>query len=268
MTASRTRRPRFLPLAAAVVALSLLPSAAVAEPILAPDDAAELAENLAEATGEQEICYGWEANVWDGQTGQRLADVGSGAGPDLTVDRQTCPRWIVLLAEITYAAETSESEDRAVMRIESNLPDAPTDESLRQLGISDRDLLGDRDDAALFNAVSALPLLAAQSGLAPYLSAEPNTDPVPREDQPTGKPGSDLTRTYWPLIALAALALVIGLVGIVLTLTGILPPPQRGGHHRTPTKGGGHPRTPGPRPPSPPTLAPQAPPPPTPSKRL
>ncbi|MDQ3931804.1 MAG: hypothetical protein M3252_03065 [Actinomycetota bacterium] len=240
---------------AAAAALGVLPTPAAAEPLLAPDDAVELAQGLAEAAEEQEICYGWEVDVWDGQTGQRLADVGSGAGPGVRVDRQACSRWMALVAEVSYAAETSESEDSATMWIESNLPDVST-ERLRELGISDGDLLGDRDDAALFNAVNALPLLAAQSGLAPYLRAEPNTVPIPDEDQPTGKPGSDLIRTYAPLIVLAALALVIGLVGIVLSLTGVLPP----------SEGGGHPQDLG-RPPPPPEPTPQVPhPPPTPSK--
>lgn len=231
MTAPAGRTCRLL-LATAAVALTLLSSPAFAEPILAADDAAELAESLAEATEEQGICYGWQANVWDGQTGQRLVDVGSGAGPGVPVDRQTCLRWMVFLAEIRYEPETSESEDRAVMRVESNLPDAPTAASLRDLDISDRDLVGNRDDVVLFNAVSGLPLLAAQNGLAPYVSAAPNTASIPSEDQPTGKPGSDITRTYWPLIALAGLALVFGLVGIVLTLVGVLPPGRRGGDSR------------------------------------
>lgn len=266
MTARRRCRGGWPWAAAVAAALGVLSSPAAAEPLLALEDAAELAQGLAEATEEQEICYGWEVDVWDGQTGKRLADVGSGAGPGVRIDRQACPRWIALLAEVSYAAETSESEDSAAMWIESNLPGV-TIERLRELGISDRDLLDDRDDAALFNAVNALPLLAAQAGLAPYLAAEPNTAPIPDEDQPTGKPGSDLVRTYAPLIVLACLVLVIGLVGIVLTLTGVLPAQEGGGHGQAPRKGGGQPRAPGPRPPSPPVATPQAPhPPPTASK--
>lgn len=230
MSAHQTRRPRWLGLAATTLALSLPPAPALAEPILAPDDASELAESLAEATQQQGICYGWHVRVRDEQTGDSQLETGSGSeegvrqpSPGGPVTIPLCPTYMVLVGGVTYTATTSESEDSAALRIESNLLPAPMHD-LRELGVSDRDLLGNNDDIALFKAVSTLPLLAAQLGLAPYLSLEPNSVPIPSEDQLTGKPGSDFTRTYWPLLTLAGLVLVVGLVGIVLTLTGVLPP--------------------------------------------
>lgn len=232
----RASRPARRVLVAALVLSLVLPAPAFAGPILPDDDAAELAQKLAEATEEQDICYGWEMTVRDERGGYQ-DDAGSSSGPGSPLDRRACRRWIVLAGSVSYTPASSEQEDSASLRIETSFVGGPHTSDLPALGVSERDLLGDRDDIALFNAVSGLPLLAAQYGHAPYVAAESNAEPIPSGDQPTGKPSFDVGRTYAPLIVLLVLAMIAGAAGIVLTLAGVLPrtprPPVEDEHAST-----------------------------------
>lgn len=200
---------------AAIAALAAVPAAPAA--ILAPQDAAELANALAEASAEQEVCYGWAFEVSDAAGSEDGPEVGSNLGPGVPVDPSLpeCARYAVLTGAISYTSELSESEDRAVWSVESNLPDPPSVDRLEKLGYSSNDLLGDQNDLAIINATGALPALVAEGGAA---------DPVPFEQtrrepgvggQPTGSPGSDFLRQNGSLLAISALLILGGLVWLV-----------------------------------------------------
>jgi hypothetical protein len=187
--------------AACLVACALAPAVAQAG-VIAPEDAAELAQSLAEAEEEQGICYGW--NVSNNFSGS--SDIGSSNGPGAAMLDVTgsCNGVIVLTGSITYSCDSCEASDSASVSIQSSLPNGPTVDDLKDLGLDPGDLTGDDDDTTLINMVNALPLLAADRGLAPYVAYEPATS-VPPTDHATNKPGSDLLRDRWLLLVICAL---------------------------------------------------------------
>ena len=66
----RVRRVRRTALAAALLGPLLLAApASAANPVFDPEDDAEVAEALAEATEVQDVCYGYVLAVDDGDTG-------------------------------------------------------------------------------------------------------------------------------------------------------------------------------------------------------
>lgn len=198
----------------ALVALLALAPAAQAK-VLADEDAAELANALAEATAEQGICYGWRIAVVDPTGVEAGVEAGSNFGPGEPLDRSRpeCRdgRFAELIGEVIYTTETSESEDSAAWDVQTNLEDAPTIGDIDALGYESDDLLGEDNDLAIMNAAGALPQLAADRGNAPPVPFEP----APREPgtggEPTGNPGSDLLRERWPLLALCLLLILGGL---------------------------------------------------------
>ena len=195
--------------AVAFVATALAQSFATG-PVLQPEDAQELSAILAEATEEQDICYGWRVFVADdGNPSAGGTDIGSNLGPG--TEPTSCPKWVVFQAEIHYTSESSEQYDSAAFDILSNLDRAPRHSQLEDLGISEGALLSDRDDLAVIDATSALPLLVADLGLAPPVALEPNTQALPASDRATGRPGSDWLRTHGSTLGLASFLLILGL---------------------------------------------------------
>lgn len=191
---------------ALVLALVLAYAFAAPAPagVLAPEDAAELAQSLAEAQEEQDVCYGWRVtNNFDG-----VPDVGSGTGgPGAVMVPSGCGLgYVQLEGYIEYACDSCESEDSASISISSSFPSAPTVKDLEGLGLKAGALTGDNDDTTLVNMVNALPLLVADRGLAPYVAYEQTTT-VPATDRATNKPGSDVLRDTW-----IQLALFVGLI--------------------------------------------------------
>jgi hypothetical protein len=195
------------------LALGVLLALALATPaeagIIAPEDAAELAQTLADAQEEQDICYGWAV----GNNFDSTGDLGnSRTGPDqqLIEVAGTCPKgYVVLNGDIRYACDSCESEDSASVSIDSNLPNPPTVKDLEGLGLKAGDLTGDKDDTTLINMVNALPLLAAERGNAPYVAYEEAKE-VPAQDHPTDKPGSDFLRDAWLKLVLFGGLVVTG----------------------------------------------------------
>lgn len=184
---------------AALLALVLV--AALAAPaqagIVSPEDAAELAQNLAEAQEDQDVCYGW--NVTNNfSPSSDLGSSTSGPGIALVPLQNTCPKGAVILqGDIDYACNSCESSDSASISVASTrLANPPTVGDLEGLGLKAGDLTGDNDDTTLVNMVNALPLLVADRGNAPYVAYEQTTT-VPATDHATGKPGSDLLRDSW-----------------------------------------------------------------------
>ncbi len=194
-------------LAIAAACLVLLPAASArgqTPSIMEPADQAELAQSLADAQAEQDVCYGWDATL----NGAR-ADAGSStAGPGEPPSDAECPKWAILVADLIWTCDSCEEEDSASFDVRSNLADPPTREDLIALGYTDADLVSEEDDVALFEMVGALPLLAAQRGNAPPVPFE-TPSAVPQTDRPEDSPGSDFLRSRWPLLVLC-----VGLISL------------------------------------------------------
>lgn len=193
-------------LLAGLLALMLLavPASAHAGVLLQPADEAELAQSLADAAEEQDVCYGWKVFI-----NGSVTDQGSSLGPGRPVGTGIgCDRHAQLVADLTYTCDSCEGEDSGSISIESNLPHPPTVNDLSDLGYSASDLLGDDDDVTLIDMVGALPLITAQRGDAPFIEYEPATK-VPAADGPTNTPGSDMLRDRWFALVLFGGLLVL-----------------------------------------------------------
>jgi hypothetical protein len=212
------RRLRSAGRAAALLAAAALtaPAAAAALPVLAPADAQELADRLAEARTQQNVCYGWRVQVQDDGGSEDGVDSGSSFGPGVPVDRSQCPRYVQLNAFVHYTSESSESEDSATAVLDTNLSDLSVS-SLDKLGLGAGGLTSDTDDLRLISMVEVLPLLVAEKRLAPYVTSEIGLAPPPTDAAPTNAPGSDWWRMYWWFVVLvpcvAAAGLWLGIAG-------------------------------------------------------
>ncbi|MDX6682609.1 MAG: hypothetical protein QOG94_2648 [Solirubrobacteraceae bacterium] len=195
--------------------LALVLAAFVAAPahagILSPDDAADLAQSLADAQEEQDVCYGWQVDNNFG-AGPDIGSSTGGPGVALELDRPgACARGIVVLdGSIYYSCDSCEDSDRASVSIRSSgMANPPTVADLKGLGIDPGGLTGDDDDTTLVNIVEALPLLVADRGNAPYVAYEAAAT-VPATDHATGKPGSDVLRDTWIWLVLCGALIVLG----------------------------------------------------------
>jgi hypothetical protein len=205
--------------AAAAGLVLVLPAPVQATPVLDAADATELAQALADATDEQDVCYGWRVNVQDDGGGENGADVGSNFGPGVPLDQLRCAKWVELTGSIHYTSESSESEDDSSVSLESNLSNPPTEADLGDIGagtgggfFASSPLTGDDNDVVLANMVRALPLLVAERGEAPYVAFETSTEPAAVQGDPTNKPGPDVLRERWPTLVFA-IVLILGGMG-------------------------------------------------------
>lgn len=209
-SASAATTPTPVPSAAASVSVTAAPTPAASPGVvLAADDAADLAQQLADATAVQGICYGWDVQVFDASGPDGGIDVGSSGGPGVPVDEAPgCARVVELHATITYTSASSETEDHASWYVSDTL-DHPL---LLNSQLPDADGLVDDStgDVALYNAVAQLPLLVAEAGAAPYVTPEPAlATPVPGVAL-TGHPGSDWWRTKGPVIGVFLFMIAAG----------------------------------------------------------
>ena len=215
MTAGATRRwgLRAVTVTAAMTTVLVLggvgPAGAV--PILDNADATELAQALAEATEDQDVCYGWKVTVYDYGGGSDGVDEGSSLGVGQSANQAECPKWVVFEAILTYTSPASEAEDSATFSVRSNVPGGPSSTDLREAGISEAGLLGANDDQVVADATLLLPALMAEHGLADPIALEANTQPLPAGDRATGTPGSDWLRQYGAAVAVAGLTVAGGL---------------------------------------------------------
>jgi hypothetical protein len=208
---------RRAPIVLAAAALLLAaPGTASADVIFDPADADELANTLAEAYADQNVCYGWHVTVDD--VGSTSDSVGSNFGAGRAVDSgaTSCEATVEFTATITYTSEASESEDSASYDVHSS-PPGVTHADLDGLGIDFDGLTGEDPDVPIGKAVVALPLLAADKGIADPLSAAPNPSTATDDAQLTDDPGSDWWRdrggmVIWALILMAAGGVLVWLV--------------------------------------------------------
>jgi hypothetical protein len=209
---------RLLPAAALLAPLLLAAPASAANPVLDPEDDAEVAAALAEATEVQGVCYGYVLAVDDGDTGEWGGTYAASSGGEgvRAAEAGGCRNGVVeLVARITYTSDFSEAEDSASWQLVSDIGSL-TISDVEDQGLSAGDLLDDGASAAtLQNAVLSLPRLAAErAGLQPVV-LEPNASPLPEGAQPTGTPGSDWLREHLVLLALSVGAVLAGLVALV-----------------------------------------------------
>lgn len=203
--------------AALLVALPLAGPAAAANPVLDPQDDAELAAALAEATQVQGVCYGYVLAVQDGSTGEfggTFAASSAGEGRR-AAEADDCRNGVVeLVARLTYTSEFSEAEDTASWALLSDVPGLSIGD-VEDQGLSSGALLDDATSATtLRNAVLSLPRLAAESADVAPVVATPNAAPLPEGARPTGTPGSDWLREHGALLALSVAAVLAGLVAL------------------------------------------------------
>jgi hypothetical protein len=177
-------------LALAALFFFATPGLAAADVIFDPADADELASVLAEATAEQGVCYGWNVSV--DNVGVPEDSVGSNRGAGIPVD-SACAKHVRLDVRITYTSESSESEDSASYDVSSSAG-GPTRADLDALDLDWDGLTGEDPDAVIGKAVTALPLLAADKGMAKPIAAAPETGAAPADAQLTDDPGSDWWR--------------------------------------------------------------------------
>jgi hypothetical protein len=210
-------------------ALALLLAVALVAPahagIISAGDAADLAQTLADAQEEQDVCYGW--NVTNNFSSS--SDVGSstsGPGVALVALQRTCPKGaVVLQGDIHYACGSCDSSDSASVSIASSLSNPPTVGDLEGLGLKAGELTGDNDDTTLVNMVEALPLLVADRGNAPYVAYE-QSKTVPPADHATDKPGSDVLRDSWIQLVLFGGLVLVGPGFFLYKRRQDSPPPQ------------------------------------------
>ena len=204
------------PLLATLLLLLAAAPAARATPLLDEGDAVELAQQLAEATEVQGVCYGWSVSVDDQSGGPSGVDAGSNLGPDvpLTAETPNCERQVVLVGQVIYTCESCEGEDASAADVQGTFPQAPTLADVEALGFDDKALKNDDGDTELVNMVGALPLLTSSAGAAEPVPIEQEGAPRPGpEDVPTGGPSTpDWVRDSAGALALCALLILGGLL--------------------------------------------------------
>ncbi|MFD0785792.1 hypothetical protein ACFQZ8_17960, partial [Micromonospora azadirachtae] len=121
---------------------------------------------LQQAAAAQGICYGWTL-----QAGADVVSAGSNLGEGVVVEGDPrCPRWVRVVADVTYVPETSESNDYAYVTVEGS---ADLDQSrllavdagLERFGLTE-DAFLDEPGWAVTRAAVSLALLLAEAGAA------------------------------------------------------------------------------------------------------
>ncbi|HEY0454143.1 hypothetical protein, partial [Actinophytocola sp.] len=199
-------------LGAVLSGLVVAPGAAAADVVFDPAEADELVATIAEAYDAQGVCYGWSVQV--DNEGVPETSVGSnfGTGVALSDAPSRCRSSVEFQASVTWTPSSSESEDSASYSVVS-LPSGPSTADLDALEIiSTGGLVGDNLDSDVYKAVAALPLLAADAGIAEPIEASPAPEADAGDAVPTGSPGSDFWRQSGNQILLGGLFVLGGAV--------------------------------------------------------
>jgi hypothetical protein len=192
------------------LAVALLAAAPAQAGIMSPDDAADLAQSLADAQEDQDVCYGWNVSNNFGAGPDVGSSIGGPGAVLLDVSGSCKNGTVILTGSIDYSCGSCDSSDSASVSIQaSGMANPPTVGDLEELGLKAGALTGDNDDTTLINMVEALPLIVADKGNAPYVEYEPATA-VPATDHATNKPGSDFLRDTWIWLLLCVALIVFG----------------------------------------------------------
>jgi hypothetical protein len=206
----------------AVLAVCLAPGVASADVLFDPADAEELAATLDEAYQAQDVCYGWSVTI--DNVGSTDESVGSNFGAGTSISDvptgESCSASVEFTASITWTSESSESEDSGSYSVFTDGGDRPDTTDLDSLElISVEGLIGDNGDAEVYKAVSALPLLASDAGLADPIEATPAAEGEAGSDaQPTNSPSSDFWRNNGMMILWGSVILIAGVAFAVYVL--------------------------------------------------
>jgi hypothetical protein len=181
----------------------------------APDavDRAATVRELDRAATAQGICYGWQL------AGSGLpASVGSnlGDGVSVTSSPDACPRWIEVRARVEWTPASSEAEDSSSVEVVSSdsLERGISAEALQRFGLDHRTFVDDPGDAVL-QAVTVLPLLAAENGLATAVPSAAPTGPVPTDAADLADSQRDFWRQrLWMVLASGIMLLVAGVIAV------------------------------------------------------
>lgn len=194
----------------AALGVFLAPGTASADVLFDQADADELAATLDEAYQAQGVCYGWSVTI--DNVGVTDESVGSNFGAGRSVNDGSCSSSVEFTATITWTSESSESEDSGSYSVFTDGGDRPDTTDLDSLELISIDgLIGDNGDAEVYKAVSALPLLAADAGIADPIEATPAPESEAGADaQPTNSPGSDFWRNNGMMILWGAGILLAG----------------------------------------------------------
>ncbi|RAY14465.1 hypothetical protein DPM19_16055 [Actinomadura craniellae] len=205
-------------------------------PVFGGRESGLLAEQLAEASKVQNVCYGWEidsgrsfvrpaAPVYSGtftpapvpstdsfddpsSDGVELgSNLGVGVDPRKVPDR--CPRWVVFTADYYYSSIDKEWTSVS-SGIKTNLDITLTGFDLDDLGITNQELLGDNANGRLADAIGALPMIVAEKGGAQPVPAPAAAQPPPAGDEVSG-PGVG----RYIFMGIAILLIAGGLVWII-----------------------------------------------------
>jgi hypothetical protein len=197
----------------AAIAFCLAPGTASADVLFDPADADELAATLDEAYREQNVCYGWSVTI--DNVGVTDVSVGSNFGAGVSLDDQneaSCDQSVEFIGRIAWTSESSEAEDFGSYSVVTSPGGKPDTADLNSLELISVDgLIGDNGDVEVYKAVSALPLLAADAGIAPAIEATPAPEGSAGADaQPTNSPGSDFWRNNGMMILWGSVILLAG----------------------------------------------------------
>lgn len=192
------------------LAVAATPGVASADVIFDPADAEELAATLAEAHEKQGVCYGWAIDV--NNEGSYESSYGSNFGAGERLSSGDCKGRVEFVATITWTSESSESEDSASYSVVSDSASGrPSTGDLDDLDIVSEDgLEGDDVDSDVYKAVAALPLLAADAGMAEPIEASPAPEADSGDAAPTNSPGSDFWRESGMLVLWSSVLLLAG----------------------------------------------------------
>ncbi|MGN9811880.1 hypothetical protein ACTMSW_21285 [Micromonospora sp. BQ11] len=175
---------------------------------------------LRKAFESQGVCYGWR--LGDGYGGAEVVSVGSNLGDGIpAAGDPRCPRWVEVVADVTYYSDSSEAEDRASVSLEGSTDFTATDLLLVERGLERFDLTPDAfvDDPgwAVTRAAVTLPLLVAEREKATFAPVDTAAPAAPPAALPNV--GNDVWRDRWGwLVGAAAMLLVTALlvtVGLV-----------------------------------------------------
>ncbi|WP_019629554.1 hypothetical protein [Actinomadura atramentaria] len=168
-------------------------------------DTTRLVERATQAKNAQGVCYGWivDSGVHSDDTSsfadpsgaddaalhQTDVEYGSNLGPSTDPRREPaqCPRWAVVVATYDYSS-VDEEWTSASVRVVDNIGLAgrlPADFPAN-LGITRTDLISEDGVARVADTISALPLAAAQAGLAPAVPLDSGQNTTATGDRISG----------------------------------------------------------------------------------
>ncbi len=183
------------------------------DPMPTAADETSLSADLATATRQQGICYGWDLTLDDNYSTYSGHSVGSNQGTDHELDRSQCRQWVVYTASVTWTSSSSESSDYGSATLSSSddlLDRLPDSSDLADVGGGDS-VITDDPAGGLETVVEALPLLMSEKGAASPLAAG-TEDPAASSVTPPPSAGSDRWRDEKGYLIVGGIGLLVALV--------------------------------------------------------